>query len=312
MEVRPFSEDGRIPGVEVLGLDVNNLQDEVLLEKLRSLWVWYGIVVFRGLTGVQTQLDLSRVFGDLQQHPVRESWAEGCPELIDLRYRPEQGTIYEVDGRERGAYLPWHSDLVYVDKINHGGILRPVQAAKEDGETGFIDQIAAYERLPEKLKNKIENLNVIYKLNFFSDQAKFGHRPKRLIRAGNAILGPMKRVDEYPRVLHPMVYSQKETGRKVLNVSPWFALGIHEQENPEGDALLSEVVEYCIDESVAYFHRWNEDDMVLWDNWRVLHCARGVNPHSTRWMQRTTIVGDYALGRVENAETIKEDMHISI
>ena len=37
--------------------------------------------------------------------------------------------------------------------------------------------------------------------------------------------------------------------------------------------------------------------MVLWDNWRVLHCASGVSPEQTRVMHRTTIAGDYALGR---------------
>jgi taurine dioxygenase len=39
--------------------------------------------------------------------------------------------------------------------------------------------------------------------------------------------------------------------------------------------------------------------MVLWDNWRMLHCAQGVPPGEERRMRRTTIAGDYALGRRE-------------
>ena len=42
---------------------------------------------------------------------------------------------------------------------------------------------------------------------------------------------------------------------------------------------------------------WQQDDMVLWDNWRMLHSARGVPPGEARKMRRTTIAGDYALGR---------------
>jgi taurine dioxygenase len=57
------------------------------------------------------------------------------------------------------------------------------------------------------------------------------------------------------------------------------------------------VVLYCTDPDLAYFHDWKQDDMVLWDNWRVLHCATGVPPEETRVMERTTISGDYALGR---------------
>ena len=83
----------------------------------------------------------------------------------------------------------------------------------------------------------------------------------------------------------------------MLNVSPAFALGIYELGGPEGEELLAEVVGYATDPAGAYFHRWREGDMVLWDNWRTLHCCTGVEADATRVMQRTTISGDYALGR---------------
>jgi taurine dioxygenase len=96
-----------------------------------------------------------------------------------------------------------------------------------------------------------------------------------------------------------MVYIQEQTGRPVLNLSPWFAEGIEGMETEEGDALLHEVVQHCISSDQAYFHQWQPDDMVLWDNWRMLHCATGIPPDGSRHMQRTTIAGDYALGRLE-------------
>ncbi len=65
----------------------------------------------------------------------------------------------------------------------------------------------------------------------------------------------------------------------------------------DGDALLQEVVSICTDSSLAHFHDWREDDMVLCDNWRTLHCAPGVPLEETRVMERTTISGDYTLGR---------------
>jgi len=39
--------------------------------------------------------------------------------------------------------------------------------------------------------------------------------------------------------------------------------------------------------------------MVLWDNWRVHHCATGTPAGMKRHLTRTRIVGDYALGRIE-------------
>ena len=95
-----------------------------------------------------------------------------------------------------------------------------------------------------------------------------------------------------------MVYEQPGTGRKVLNVSPYFAMGIHGMPGPEGDELLAEVVQNVIDDAFAYYHQWNTtNEMVLWDNWRMLHSAKGVPANLSRSMQRTTIAGDYALGR---------------
>ena len=67
--------------------------------------------------------------------------------------------------------------------------------------------------------------------------------------------------------------------------------------NAEGDALLEEVLSYAINPALAYWHDWQANDLVLWDNWRTVHCAEGVPPDCVRVMQRTTIAGDYALGR---------------
>ena len=68
------------------------------------------------------------------------------------------------------------------------------------------------------------------------------------------------------RVIHPLVYTQAETGRKVLNISPWHAVAIEGMENEEGDAILREVVAYAIRPDLAYIHKWEKNDMVLWDN----------------------------------------------
>ena len=105
-------------------------------------------------------------------------------------------------------------------------------------------------------------------------------------------------------MLHPLVYEQAETGRKVLNISPWFVLGIAGMAEAESDDLLQEITGYATDPRYAYWHRWQLGEMVLWDNWRMLHCAAGCAPDEIRWMERTTIAGDYGLGRLVGAEFV--------
>ena len=99
----------------------------------------------------------------------------------------------------------------------------------------------------------------------------------------------------------------------MLNISPWFAVGIHGMENAEGDAILKAVIESAIRPELVYVHDWQLGDMVLWDNWRMMHSAAGIVPTDRRRMQRTTIAGDYALGRTEHAgDVIPDEQRVSI
>jgi taurine dioxygenase len=286
-------------GASVHGLTRADLDDEAVRAALRRLWIDKGVLHFTDLEGTEPLVALSRVFGDLEPHMFKESWVDGFPELVNIKYWRGNGTVYEIDGRPRGGYLPWHSDLVYSDRINRGGILRAVELpAHGDGRTGFIDQIAAYDTLPESLRRRVAGLHVVYAMDLNLEHMRFG-RPKavRLIELAPSAGRIMTREYSYPRILHPILFEQPETGRTVLNVSPWFALGIYELGGPDGEALLAELVAHCTDPALTYFHDWRPGDMVLWDNWRTLHCATGVDPEDRRVMQRTTITGDYALGR---------------
>ena len=104
---------------------------------------------------------------------------------------------------------------------------------------------------------------------------------------------------QLPRSIHPAVWT-RETGEKVLHMTPYGCRGIVGNETPEGNALCAEIwdeVERVIE---PYYHQWKPTDMIIWDNWRVLHEACGCDPKYERIVHRTTIKGDYGLGRWEN------------
>lgn len=297
LDIAPLGLDQTF-GAMVSGLRREQLQNEAIRKALFDLWIDKGVILFRGNASAEMHVELSRCFGELEPHPFPESAEPGLPELVKIKYYPEDGTCYDIGGEQRGGWLPWHSDLIYTDRINRGGILRPVHLPQSLGHTGFIDQISAWDRLPKKLQSRIEDLHVVYVVDMdFSRHSFVHHGEVRCLRMAKSGTSIARRMWTYPRVVHPMVFSQPETGRKVLNVSPGFAEGILEMGGPDGDALLREIIAHCTDPATAYYHEWREGDMVLWDNWRVLHCATGVPPAETRVMQRTTIKGDYALGR---------------
>ncbi|MFV8819516.1 TauD/TfdA dioxygenase family protein [Haliea sp. E17] len=303
VELVPLKPD--LPfGAEVRGLNREHLEDQAVRSAVNALLVQAGVIYFRGEDTHEMQLEISKCIGELEHFPYPETWVENHPELVEIKYFPDNGTCYEVDGECLGGWVPWHTDLIYTDAINRGGVLRPKQLSQHGGKTGFLDQILAYERLPEELRHRIADLHVVYSPDINLANSRFaGFRQVRFIRGARSFNEIIKRVYQRPLVLHPLVYVQKESGRKVLNFSPGFAQGIYELGGPEGEALLTEVASYCASEDYAYYHAWQPGDMVLWDNWRVLHCATGIPVDEERVMYRTTISGDYKLGRRLRWET---------
>ncbi len=288
-------------GVLVTGLAARDIALPDVRQQLHDLWIDCGLIVFRGLPDdPDTQIALSEVFGRPDVHPLKQTTNQGdIQKLVDIFFRPERGDIVKLaDGQRLGAWLPWHFDLVYMDRINHGGILRPVTLPESGGDTGFIDGLAAYQRLPDRLKEEIEDLHVIYRFDGDLAGLHFGRTPGLVLERMNVGTSEiMDRLDRFPAVSHPLVFNQPETGRKVLNFSPWFSLGIEGMDQQESARILEDVTRHLIDENRAYFHRWLPGDMVLWDNWRMIHCATGIPIDQQRHMQRTTIAGDYGLGR---------------
>ena len=289
-------------GTMVTGLDPESIGQPETREALLDIWRERGLVIFRGIAGgMDTQIRLSEIYGEPEVHPMMTGTDIKTEHkaLAPIEFEREKGNIYLVNGEELGGFLPWHFDGAYVDRINHGGILRPDVLPKCGGKTGFIDQIAAYRLLPKELQARIEGLNVLYAYQPDLTKAKFGVSAEKLVQMSELFRKGMDHPSVQQRAIHPLVYEQSDTGKKILHVSPWFAEGIEGMENEEGDALLRDIIAHVLRPELMYFHEWQPDDMVLWDNWRMLHCSTGVPPNETRIMRRTTIVGDYGLGRRE-------------
>lgn len=302
--------DERRPyGVNVHGLRLGDLTDSATCEALRALWAEHGLVVFKTDPSPELQIAVSKIFGELDIHPAKEILVEGRPELLHLRHDQEiDPWLYDVGGKIVGAYTPWHFDLAFVKSINQGAVLRSVTLPKEGGDTGFVDGVEAYDTLPDDLKEAAEGHYIEYKME--SDHAKnrwavhSARASINLIRSNDYMKSVNARQDrDFPSVFHPIVTRHAITGKKMLRVSPLMAVRVHGMEDGESDELMAALVSHITSPDISYYHRWSTEDMLLWDNFRMIHTATGVPQHETREMHRTTISGNYGLGRsVEEME----------
>jgi hypothetical protein len=175
------------------------------------------------------------------------------------------------------------------DGQNHGGILHATKITSRGRETGYIDQIDAYERLPDEVKERIDDLEVVYRFGPPESSPFCCRESVRYLKVGPANRSMYARAErDWPPVVHPLVFTQAETGRKALNLSPRFAQHVLGIERQESDELLTILSNHLWD-SPAYYHRWGPDEMVLWDNWRMLHRVTPAPYEEVRIVERTTL-----------------------
>ena len=148
-------------GAVVTGFKPEMLDDQKIRKDLYDLWIDKGLIVFKDCSGTELQIRLSEVFGEPEVHPLLRNVDVPREDKLIINIDQDAGGHYIVDGKERAGWLAWHKDSMYTDKINHGGILWAIEVPEEGGETGFIDQVAAYNALPEDLKKRIEGLRLV-------------------------------------------------------------------------------------------------------------------------------------------------------
>ncbi|MEE4661076.1 MAG: TauD/TfdA family dioxygenase [Halieaceae bacterium] len=305
IEIRPLDN----VGIEVTGFDISQPIDEDTAATLVELFDEHGILVFRGQDVTpERQIAFSRIFGELEKHPIEETRSQDYPELFMLASNPDAEkymTAY-YNGELVVSRLDWHMDLHYTGKPNRGALLTAVVCAEEDGLTGFGDLARAYDALDADTQALLERIRVTYAFSMQRRHMRYvkldGYQPGEY--------SPRKPSDinypNFPEVSYPAVVTHPVTGRKVLEIVEQFLERIvapHEAglSNDEAIELLERLVEHTRKPEFHYFHEWQPGDMVLWDNWRAMHCATGTRPGVERVIHRTTIMGDVTLGEVVSA-----------
>lgn len=291
-------------GAAIIGATPSALKDPDVRREINDVFEKRGVIVFEDMEASgPLQVELSRVFGELKDHPipaVPRAIEDLAPGVIEVVSGPNHSAIVEIEGTRYASWLPWHFDHCYNNELNRAGVLRCVKAVANGGLTGFADGIDLYRRLSPDLRARIEGKEILYTMHMGLDAMRFGvPRGFREIVQHPGLRGTLEFAKGTPRSIHPAVWT-RATGEKVLHVSPWMAVGIVGHEDAQGDELLESVCQDLIAKIRPYHHQWRPSDMVIWDNWRMLHSVTGHDPALTRCIHRTTIKGDYGLGRFEN------------
>lgn len=294
-------------GAAIRGLDFSREIGGSDADTVRSAWIRHGLLLVRDpAAGDEAQMRLSRIFGEMEPSATTFMNDPVNRFMMTLAYDPDDpdpqfAQHYAVAGVERAGWLGWHWDQAFMPTIVRGAVLRMTRPAAAMGRTGFIDAIAAYERILPELQARIAGLEVVYEFNPDFASGQFGFPPNIRALPRKASGGGKASALKFPAVIHPLVITQKETGRKVLKLSPMHARRVLGMDRFESEELLTTLANSLTDEAYAYLHEWQANDMIVWDNWRMIHMAEGVPLDCPRAARRTTIAGDYQFGRYLDA-----------
>ncbi|WP_448252297.1 TauD/TfdA dioxygenase family protein [Ottowia oryzae] len=274
----------RLPGpfgAGEVGLDLSVPLANEDFARIHRAHLAHHVLVFRDQCITPDEhVRFSQRFGPLQIHVQRKFQLAGHPPVLVVSNIRENGQPIGLG--DAGHF--WHSDLSYKERPSLGSLLHAQELPSEGGDTLFADQHAAYEALPSALKARIDKMQAkhSYLARYDELRARNPWRPA-LTQA---------QIDEVRPVIHPVVRTHPETGRKALFVSEHFTTRILGLAESDSRLLLQELFAASTQPRLQYRHRWQAHDLVFWDNRSVVHLAAGTPEHLRRKLYRTTIEGD--------------------
>ena len=175
----------------------------------------------------------------------------------------------------------WHTDASFKKKPVTFSILSGRKVSLKGGETEFCDMRCGYKALSKEMKNKVDDLVGEHSLQY--SRGKLGFVMKDVLTK--------KELEKFKPVLQPLVRKNSITNRKSLYLSAHLGL-IKDWELADSILFINDLMEICTCSDYIYAHKWEENDLIIWDNTQVMHRGRYFNDQKeVRDVRRTTIAG---------------------
>lgn len=276
-KLRVIPVAGRI-GAIIEGVSLSKELKPEIFTVIRDAILKHKVVFFRNQHHLnnQDQEEFAKLFGEPIAHPT-------VSPLEKSNY------ILELNSDEGGRANTWHTDVTFVDAYPKFAILRSVEVPQAGGDTVWANTAAAYEGLPEELRDLVDKLWAVH-TNEYDYAAKFKS-------INNHVDGEAakRHEEEFTSVVyeteHPVVHVHPETGERHLLLGGFAKniIGFSQADSQHFIALLQEHITK-LENSVRW--HWEVGDVAIWDNRATQHYAVNDYGEQHRIVRRVTIDGD--------------------
>ncbi|HYM73256.1 MAG TPA: TauD/TfdA family dioxygenase [Stellaceae bacterium] len=267
---------------EIGGVDTGKPMDNATFAEIRAALDEYGVLISHDQSlDDEGQIAFSRRFGPLETSG-KANPAKGTHFARQSNLDIETGTVIPAEDRrmiyQKGNYL-WHSDSSFKAVPSLCSLLSGRIVPPTGGNTEFATMRAAYDALPDDIKQKLDGLvaehSLVYSRETVSTQSLTAEMKAELPGAWQVM------VRENPVNHRKAIYA----GAHASHVVGW--------PREEGRAFIAWLNEFATQPQFCYSHAWREGDLVIWDNRAILHRATAYDTVAhKRLMQRTTVGGD--------------------
>ena len=270
------SPSGQSCGATVTGVDLSGELTAKLIADIRAAWLQHKVLAFAG-----QQMDDDA----LERFTIAMGGFGEDPFFAPIKGRQNIAAILrEADETSPLFAENWHSDWSFLAEPPSGTCLLAVDIPPTGGDTLFANQIAAFNALTPERQEFLRALTAIHSAQLaYAPDGSYGEKD-----TGRSM---DIRPDESARAkqTHSLVQRHPETGEEALYSTLGYIIGIEGMDQADAIALLSELAQWQSRDEFVYRHRWEPDELVMWDNRSVLHKATGGYEGHRRELHRTTI-----------------------
>lgn len=277
-------------GAEVTEIDLRQPMDPSTFEQIAGAFYENSILVIRDQKLTEEQhIAFSRRFGELEVLGFYKQYLKPHhPEIFVVSNIIENGQ--PIGLQEAGRI--WHTDVSYKKEPSMGSLLYAIEVPEKNGvalgDTLFASTATAYDALSDDMKNHVQKLRAVHRL----DEARYRQDPKTNRERGARAELTYEQRQMIQDVVHPVVRTHPVTGRRCLYVNELYTFSIVGLLAEEGARLIEELCDHITRPEFIYRHKWRVGDLLIWDNCSTQHQAVGDYAlPQRRLMQRTTIRG---------------------
>jgi len=265
-------------GVELFNFNIKNKDHTDILQELLDEYL--VIIIKETPISYEEQIELAKIFGEpTLAHPVFPG-NESYPEIL------------EINGAKGGKNAKWHTDVSFLENPHSVSILVADEIPEVGGDTLWCDLRTSYEKISNEIKYFLNILEAVHKV---TPLAYWGE-PFDYLYSMEEIINLYEDSKKIIPVIHPVVRIHPRTNKPSFFVNPGFTSHISNLTKIESDNILNLIYEHMTQPEFILRHKWDKNDIVIWDNNCTAHYAVNDYGSSNRKMRRVTIKGEIPFG----------------